>query len=133
MLSPAGLSLVAAALVSAAVAGTAGWVGRGLIFDHFERPAIVEAATDKANDAATIRMMDAANRAEAAERAKQQRISAEAMRIYREALTNSERAALEAQTRMEQEIAAYEHELALEGRSCPVTQRDLDWVRPASP
>ncbi len=133
MSSATGIGLIAAALAASLVAGPAGWFGRGVIFDHFERPAIIEAATSKANDAATIRIMDAANRAEAAEREKQQRAGAEALRIYRAALASSERAAEEAQTRMEMEINAYEIELAQEGRSCPVTRRDLEWVRPAAP
>ena len=128
MLNPTGIALIAAALSGALVAGSAGWVGRGLVFDHIERPAIVQAATDKANDAATIRIMDAAKRAEDAERERQQRASAEALRIYREALANSERAALEAQTRLDQEIAAYESELATEGRSCVLTDTDIDWL-----
>ncbi|KRA44713.1 hypothetical protein [Devosia sp. Root635] len=129
MLNPTGLGLIAAALSASLVAGSAGWFGRGLIFDNFERPAIIEAATDKANDAATIRVMDAANRAEAAERARMQRASAEALRIYKEALATSERATVEAQTRLDQEIAAYEAELAAAGLSRTVTRRDLEWVR----
>lgn len=123
------IGLMAAALSASLVVGPAAWIGRGIIFDHFERPAIVQAATDKANDAATILIMDAANRAELAERERMQRVSAEALRVYDKALANSERAALEAQTRMQQEIDAYETELAAGGRSCPVTQRDFDWVR----
>lgn len=133
MLNLPGIGMTVAAIAVGLAAGSAGWFGRGVVFDHFERPAIIQSATDKANDAATIRIMDAANRAEAAERDRQQRANAEALRIYREALANSQRAAMEAESRMQQEIAAYETELAAEGRSCPVTQRDLDWVRANGP
>ena len=124
------LALAAAAVAAVLVAAPAAWFARGAVFDHIERPAIERAATDKANDAATIRVMDAAKRAEDAERARQQRAGSEALRIYREALANSQRAAEAAQTRFEQEIATYEAELVSQGRSCPVTQRDLEWVRP---
>ena len=128
MLNPTGIGLMAAALSAAIIAGPIGWFSRGLVFDHIQRPAIVRAATDKANDAATIRVMDAAKRAEDAERERQQSASAEALRIYREALANSERAALEARTRLDQEIAAYEAKLATEGSSCVLTDTDIDWL-----
>jgi hypothetical protein len=128
MLNPTGIAIAIAAIASGLVAGSAGWFGRGLIFDHIERPQIEQAATDKANDAATIRVMDAAKRAEAAERERQQRAGAEALRIYREALTNSQRAAEEAQTRLEEEIASYETRLATEGRTCVFTDADIDWL-----
>ncbi|KQN74791.1 hypothetical protein [Devosia sp. Leaf64] len=122
------LSLMAAAVSAAIIAGPVGWFSRGLIFDHIERPAILQAATDKANDAATIRIMDAAKRAEDAERERQRMAGADTLRIYREALANSERAAMEAQTRLDQEIADYEAELATEGRSCVLTDTDIDWL-----
>lgn len=128
MLNLAHLGLMAAGLSAAIIGGSTGWFSRGLIFDHIERPAIVQAASDKANDAATIRIMDAAKRAEDAERERQQRAGAEALRIYREALANSERAALEARTQLDQEIADYEVELATEGRSCVLTDTDIDWL-----
>ena len=128
MLNPTGLGLVVTALAAAVISGPVGWFGRGLVFDHIERPALIQAATDKANDAATIRIMDAAKRAEDAERNRQKQASAEALRNYREALANSERVALEAQTRLNQEIAAYEAELATEGRSSVLTDTDNDWL-----
>ncbi|KKB79272.1 hypothetical protein VW35_08735 [Devosia soli] len=128
MFNPTHLALMAAGLSAAIIAGPIGWFSRGLIFDHIERPAIVLAATDKANDAATIRIMDAAKRAEGAERERQQKAGAEALRIYREALANSERTAMQARTQLDQEIAAYEAELATEGRSCVLTDTDIDWL-----
>ena len=122
------LGMAGAAAVAALVCLPTGWFSRGAVFDHIERPRIEQAATDKANDAATIRVMDAAKRAEAAERERQQRAGAEALRIYREALANSQWAAEEAQTRLEQEIAAYEAELVSQGRSCVFTDADIDWL-----
>lgn len=122
------VGLAGAAIVAALITAPSAWFARGYVFDHIERPRIEQAATDKANDAATIRIMDAARRAEAAERERQQRAGAEALRIYREALANSQRAAEEAQTRLEQEIAAYEAELVSQGRSCVFTDADIDWL-----
>lgn len=126
--SPSALALAGVAAASVLVSVPSAWFARGVIFDHIERPRIEQAATEKANDAAAIRVMDAAKRAEAAERERQQRAGAEALRIYREALADSQRAAEETQTRLEQEIAAYEAELISEGRSCVFTDADIDWL-----
>lgn len=120
-------------LVSGGVFFGAGWFAHGVKFDWIDRPAIVREATNRAEDACTIRTQDAAARAEAAERLKQQRANAEALRIYREALTASQRAVEEADTRISQEIAAYENQIALEGRTCRLTQRDLDWLHGSEP
>lgn len=127
-LSPAVLGIVAAMLGSGLSLGAA-----KLWNDLWENPAIVRDATSRAEDACTIRTQDAAARAEAAERLKQQRANAEALRIYREALTASQRAVEEADTRISQEIAAYENQIALEGRTCRLTQRDLDWLHGNEP
>lgn len=122
------LGMAGVGVAAILVAAPSAWFARGLVFDHIERPAIERAATDKANDAATIRVMDAAKRAEDAERTRQQRAGAEALRIYREALASSQRAAEEVQTRLEEEIASYETKLASEGRSCVFTDADIDWL-----
>lgn len=121
-------AVIGAAIIAALVSAPSGWLARGAVFDHIERPQIEQAATQKANDAATIRIMDAAKRAEAAERERQQRVGAEAARIYREALTNSQRAADEARTRLEQENADYAAELASQGRSSVLTDADIGWL-----
>jgi hypothetical protein len=129
----ASVSPIVIVLVSVLPSLAIGWGAREAKLAMWDRPAIIREATATADAACAIRTMDAANRAEQAERARQSRANAEALRIYREALDASERAATETQTRIEQEIAAYEHELVAEGRSCPVTQRDLDWVRGVGP
>lgn len=110
-------------------AGAAGWMARGVMFDWLERPAIIREATNAANDAATIRVMDAANRAEQATRAKIERANADAFALYRAALELSNRNAAAAEQQLETEIGRYEAELALEGRSCPLDQRTLEWLQ----
>jgi hypothetical protein len=40
-MNPTGLGLIAAALSASLVAGTAGWIGRGLVVDHIEIPRVI--------------------------------------------------------------------------------------------
>lgn len=105
-----------------------GWAAREVKFALIDRPAIERLATARADDACALRVADAAGRAEQAERARQQRASAEALRLYREALANSERQLADADARLQQEIKDYEAELARDGRSCRLTERDLEWL-----
>ena len=70
-------------LSPAVIAILAGLLGSGLSFgaaklwnDWIDNPGIVREATNRAEDACTIRTQDAAARAEAAERLKQQRMNA---------------------------------------------------------
>jgi|SRR5215217_4825332 len=119
------ISPVAVLLIGAVPAFTAGWLGHGVKFAWVDRPSIIREATATADAACAIRTMDAANRAEQAERARQSRASAEALRIYREALDASQRAAQAAEAQFEEEVQAYEHQLAIEGRSCPLSDADI--------
>lgn len=122
------VSPVVLLLLGAIPAIALGWGAREAKFAWLDRPSIVREATATADAACAIRTMDAANRAEQAERTRQSRANAEALRIYREALDASQRAALAAQSQFEQEVQAYEHQLAAEGRSCLLTEPDIDWL-----
>ena len=113
-------------LLSGGVAFGAGWFAHGLKFDWIDRPSIIREATASADAACAVRTMDAANRAEQAERARQERVSADAQRIYQEALDASQRAAQAAQSQFEMEIEVYEHQLVAEGRSCPLSPADVE-------
>lgn len=124
----ASISPVAVLLIGALPSLAIGWGAREAKFAWLDRPAIIREATATADAACAIRTMDAANRAEQAERARQSRANAEALRIYDEALKASQRAALAAESQFEQEIQAYEHQLDAEGRSCLLTQPDIDWL-----
>lgn len=125
----ASISPIIVLLIGALPSGLAAWFAHGVKFDLFDRPAIVSEATNRANDAATIRIMDAANRAEQATRTKIEQANADAFALYRVALELSNRTAAAAEQQLETEIARYEAELALEGRSCPLDQRTLDWLQ----
>lgn len=129
----ASVSPIAVLLIGALPSLAIGWGAREAKFAWLDRPAIIREATATADGACAIRTMDAANRAEGATRALLQSQYDEAFRIFREAIAGSQKAAAHAQSRLQEEIAAYGTELAAEGRSCPVTQRDLDWVRADSP
>jgi parvulin-like peptidyl-prolyl isomerase len=121
----ASVSPLAVFLAGVIPAGAVAWFAHGVKFELIDRPAIVREATAAADAACAIRTMDAANRAQQAERDRQTRASAEALRIYREALDASERAAFAAQTQLEKEIAANEATLEAEGRSCLLTGADI--------
>jgi len=123
------LSPVVAILLGALPSLAIGWGAREAKFAWIDRPAIVREAKASADAACAIRTMDAANRAEQAERARQSRASAEALRIYREALDASQRAAQAAESQFEQQVQDYEHQLALEGRSCPLSDADIERVQ----
>lgn len=121
----ASLSPVLALLIGALPALAIGWGAREAKFAWLDRPAIIREATATADAACAIQTMDAANRAEQAERARQSRVNADALRMYEEALNASQRAAQAAEAQFETEIEAYEHQLVAEGRSCPLSDADV--------
>jgi hypothetical protein len=129
----ASISPVALLLVGIIPAATVGWFAHGVKFSLLDRPAIIREATAAADSACAVRTMEAASRAEQAERARQTRVNAETTRIYQEALDASQRAAAAAESQFELEVQAYEHQLAAEGRSCVVTDADIDWLHQRSP
>ena len=129
----ASISPVAVLLIGALPSLAIGWGAREAKFAWLDRPAIVREATTRANDAATIRIMDAANKAEQATRQLLERQHAEALRIYRSAVDANQQIAADAATKLQEGIAAYEAELAAAGLRRPVTQRDIDWVRGNNP
>ena len=83
----------------------------------------------RAEDACTIRTMEAANIAEAAERQRQQRASNAAIEAYRLALADREKASALAEEKFEQESADYEAELNATGRACILDLSDIDRLR----
>ena len=115
-------------LMAAIPAATAGWFAHGAKFALVDAPAIAREASQRAEDACAIRTQAAADAAETLERRRQQAANAEALRIYREALARSELSATLNADRLEKEIADYEARLDAEGRSCPLTQSDLDFL-----
>lgn len=63
----ASISPIVVLLAGAVPAGAVGWFAHGVKFQLLDRPTIVHEATARADDAAAIRIMDAASRAEQAE------------------------------------------------------------------
>lgn len=125
------------AAIAAIPAFAGGWFAHGVKFDWIDRPAIIREATAQANNACTIRTLDAANRAEQAERQRQRQINADVVRVYEQALRASEAENAAIDQQRTQEIADYEKELAEAGRNCPIGDRDLEWLlrnnQPANP
>lgn len=124
----ASISPIAVLLAGAIPAGAVGWFAHGLKFEVMDRPAIIREATATADAACAIRTMEAASAAEATERTRQRQANADALRIYQEAFDASQRAAVAAQSKFELEVQSYERQLAAEGRSCLLTDTDIDWL-----
>lgn len=123
------LSSVAALLVGlaggAGLTGAAAWAFNVLV----DNPHVTELATTKERDACTIRTMDAANRAETAERTRQQAVLDDAINAYEAALDAGETARREAEASRKQERADYEKRLRDAGLSDVVTDSDFEWLR----
>lgn len=94
-----------------------------------ENPQLVTEAKRAAGDACTIHTMDAANRAEAAERTRITEVSAKAVAGYRLALDREERLRRAAENQRDKETTEHERELAAAGRFCVFTDDDFDWLR----
>lgn len=113
----------------AVAGGAAGWFGRDLVAKNIEIPLIVKTTTERERDACTIRTMDAAGRAEAAERERQRQIrealAADADRLW--AQRDAEQSLRNDQ--LEQEIADHEAETLAAGRSCPLDDATARWLR----
>lgn len=123
------LGPVAALLIGLAGGGTL-IGGLGALWNvAIDNPQVAREAAARAEDACTIRTMDAANRAREAEQGRQQSVVADALAAYRAALSAREAQASQIQDQMEASIADYEARLSAEGRSCPLDDADLDWLR----
>lgn len=121
----AGLSPVLVLLM-----GLGGGGGLTFLYTKFiHDPQLIHEVQRAERDACTIRTQDAANKAEAAERARQQAVTADALRAYQEALDARERLASELQDQIEQGISDYDKLLVEQGRSCPLTDADIERLR----
>lgn len=108
---------------------SAGALGVHLLHQFVIDPNIRKEERRAAEDACTIRTMDAANRAEAAERERQKAVADRALKLYQDEVAKREALRANELEAMEDEIASYEQILAGEGRSCPLSQSDVDWLR----
>jgi hypothetical protein len=94
-----------------------------------DNPQVAKAATDRANDACTIRVQAAAHDAEAAERARQQVVTADALRAYQEAVDARQKLTEAMQDQLQQQEIDYEKKLSDQGRSCTLDDNDLEFLR----
>lgn len=123
-LSPSILAIVAG-LGGAGVGGAGVWALHQFIID----PDIRRDVQREADYQCTIRTMDAANRAESAERQRQQAEADRTLKLYQDEVTAREAARVRELEALEDENALYTKLLADEGRSCPLSQSDVDRVR----
>lgn len=123
------LGPVAALLVGLAcgtgVAGAAAWAFNAWI----DNPHVRELAVQKERDACQFRTLDAANRAEAAERQRQRAVLEEAIKAYEAAIDAGIAARLATEAARDQERADYEQKLRDAGLSDVVTDADFEWLR----
>jgi hypothetical protein len=120
---------VAAMLIGIAGGSTLVGAGAWAFNEWIDNPHVHALATQKERDAATIRVMDAANRAEVAERARQRAVLDTAVAAYEAALDAGDVARRAAETARDQERADYEQKLRDAGLSDLVTDGDFDWLR----
>jgi hypothetical protein len=83
----------------------------------------------RAADACTIKTLDAANRAEAAERARQDARNSAALKAYQDEVSAREARRVQELEAMEDDLAGYRKELADQGRTCPLDLSDVERVR----
>lgn len=122
------IGLLGGGAVTGGIGGVAFWAWS--TFVEAPRVAIaVKAATDRADDACTIRTQAAADAATTAAEAHQQQVSDDALRIYQAAVDQQAAAKQAAEDELSQEIEAHDAELRKAGRSFIVTDGDFDWLR----
>lgn len=123
------LGPVAAMLVG--LAGGTGLVGAAAwaFNEWIDNPHVRELAAQKERDACIIRTMDAANRAEDAERDRQLAVIEDTINAYEAALDLGDVARRAAETARDQERADYEQKLRDAGLGDVLTDSDFEWLR----
>ena len=125
--------MLASGAVCLALGSGAGWTARDLIAKNIEIPALTATIERRERDACTIRTLDAASKAEAAERQRQETAGRAALDSYRQVAEARARQQGEIQDKLEQEIAENEAALAAQGRSCIANADDVRWLRDDRP
>lgn len=123
------LGPIAAMLIGLAggstVLGAAAWLWN----DFVDNPHVRELVRVEERAACQLRTLEAANAAEAAERARQQAIGRDALAAYRDAAAAHAALAQQAQDQLEAEIAKNEQDLVAQGRSCLLNDDDVVRLR----
>lgn len=132
--------LIAGSAILGLLGGVAvGGYGAKAVYDHFVIPAMTEAAEKaktEAVNAATARCEEqmtsaitvAAEKARTEERARQEQIYSAALEQYRQALQQSEAQLAAAREEQERKDREYEAQLSTEGRTCPLSSGDIDYL-----
>jgi hypothetical protein len=104
--------------------------GLGVAYNIFiDNPHVVAITKATAEAECRIRVLEAADAAEKAERERQQAASEAAITAYLKAAEERQRAQEALQDQLEQEIADYEAQLAADGRQCLTDDADVVWLR----
>lgn len=96
---------------------------------YIDNPHVIALASQKERDACAIRTMDAANRAETAERERQRRVNSDVLTIFRRAAELEEEMRRIAEDELDKEIIRHEAELSDARRICTITDGDFEWLR----
>lgn len=94
-----------------------------------DNPQVAREATNRANDACTIRTMDAANRAQAAERSRQEAAAHAAEDAYQAAIEARQKLVEATQDALAQQEADYQQQIDAQGRQCTLDDGDLKFLR----
>jgi hypothetical protein len=104
--------------------------GLGVVYNVFiDNPHVVAIAKATAEAECRIRVLEAADAAEKAERDRQSKASEAAIKAFLEAADERQLAQEALQDQLEQEISDYEKQLTAEGRQCLTDGADVDWLR----
>ncbi len=108
-----------------ALSGAAFWAWNTLI----DNPQLIAITKATADAECRIRVLEAADAAEKAERARQDAASQAAIEAYLDEAAEREKLAADERDRLEQEIADYEQQLAAGRRQCLTDHADVQFLR----
>lgn len=120
---------VAALVLGVSGGGALSWAGFWAWNNFVDNPRLVAVTKATAELECRIRVQEAADAAEKAERDRQEKASEAAIRAFLEAADERQRAQEALQEQLEQEISDYEKQLAAEGRQCLTDGADVEWLR----
>lgn len=123
------LGPVVALVIGLAGGGTIIGAGAYLYNIVIDNPRVAKEAHDAAIAEMTIKLQRAVEAARAAAIAQQQAVMRDALAAYQALLAAHDQEAADKQDQLEQEISDHEKQDAADGRSCPLDDADLDWLR----
>lgn len=98
-----------------------------------DNPTVERIATNRANDAATIRIQAAADAAEKLTEERIRKAGQQALADYQRITTERDKLRAEQNAELEQRIKDYEAQLVEQKRACLLDDLDIDWLSGGNP